>query len=394
LTNSGSGLGIFFDTFNNDNKGPSPLISAVFNDGTLRYDHSSDGASQALETCSFDFRNRALPTLAKIRYKDQVLSLDIALDRDASGQPKWSACFSIPRMELGVDKYLGVTSHTGDVADSHDILSFQVRDLSAPDADLPAARKRYAEEIHSQHVEHEKARAAPGATPQSVQDDFQHSVIQLLQQIQGEVNLVEQGQLDMQEWVSQQREDALAKAIAEHDALDHPAPVDNARLLEEIKEIRQAVAALSSGSVAPAAAAAGAGRPVAVGAPALDAESVRALSASMKDLLAPLSRAAEASEREARELRIAVTAATRRAEETANALAQIKLQLNTIQTSTHEASLLAASSRSGMAHSGAAAGESWVVWLGVVFSAVGVLVLTLITMQHHRQQKMDRYKFM
>ena len=34
-----SGLGIFFDSFDNDNKHNNPYISAVLNDGTKVYDH-------------------------------------------------------------------------------------------------------------------------------------------------------------------------------------------------------------------------------------------------------------------------------------------------------------------------------------------------------------------
>lgn len=33
------GLGIFFDSFDNDNKHNNPYISAVLNDGTKRFDH-------------------------------------------------------------------------------------------------------------------------------------------------------------------------------------------------------------------------------------------------------------------------------------------------------------------------------------------------------------------
>lgn len=33
------GLGVFFDTFDNDNKHNNPYISAMINDGTKQYDH-------------------------------------------------------------------------------------------------------------------------------------------------------------------------------------------------------------------------------------------------------------------------------------------------------------------------------------------------------------------
>ena len=33
------GLGVFFDSFDNDNKRNNPYVSAMVNDGTITYDH-------------------------------------------------------------------------------------------------------------------------------------------------------------------------------------------------------------------------------------------------------------------------------------------------------------------------------------------------------------------
>ena len=50
------GLGVFFDSFDNDNKHNNPYISAMVNDGSKNYDHQNDGSTQQLAGCLRDFR--------------------------------------------------------------------------------------------------------------------------------------------------------------------------------------------------------------------------------------------------------------------------------------------------------------------------------------------------
>ena len=114
-----TGLGLFFDTFNNDGRGTNPFISAFFNDGTQKFDAATDGESQALGSCTFDFRNLEFNSAARLRYQNKQLTLEIALQPDrpngviAPGQYTYSPCFTIANLELGIDKYFGFTAHTG-----------------------------------------------------------------------------------------------------------------------------------------------------------------------------------------------------------------------------------------------------------------------------------------
>ncbi|XP_076049158.1 lectin, mannose binding protein ergic53 isoform X2 [Oratosquilla oratoria] len=70
-----SGLGVFFDSFDNDNKRNNPYIMAMVNDGTLIYDHEHDGVSQQLGGCLRDFRNKPFPVRAKIEYYKNILTV-------------------------------------------------------------------------------------------------------------------------------------------------------------------------------------------------------------------------------------------------------------------------------------------------------------------------------
>ncbi|XP_018018315.1 protein ERGIC-53 isoform X1 [Hyalella azteca] len=81
-----NGLGIFFDSFDNDNKRNNPYVMAMINDGTKAYDHENDGMSQLLGGCLRDFRNKPHPVRAKIEYYKHVLTVKIQnLNLDALG---------------------------------------------------------------------------------------------------------------------------------------------------------------------------------------------------------------------------------------------------------------------------------------------------------------------
>lgn len=73
------GLAIFFDSFDNDNKGNNPYIMAMVNDGTKSYDHQADGSHQQLGGCLRDFRNKPFPTRARIEYYKNVLQVRITV---------------------------------------------------------------------------------------------------------------------------------------------------------------------------------------------------------------------------------------------------------------------------------------------------------------------------
>ena len=70
-----NGLGIFFDSFDNDNKHNNPYIMSMLNDGNKVYDHQHDGSTQQLAGCLRDFRNKPFPVKARIEYFRNVLTV-------------------------------------------------------------------------------------------------------------------------------------------------------------------------------------------------------------------------------------------------------------------------------------------------------------------------------
>lgn len=114
------GLGIFFDSFDNDYRRNNPSIYAIVNDGTRYFDHDNDGGDAILGQCTMDFRNLNHPFYVRVRYVDGALEVFT----DKTGQKNnWQLCFqaaaSLPR-----DYYFGFSAATGEVSDQHSISSF------------------------------------------------------------------------------------------------------------------------------------------------------------------------------------------------------------------------------------------------------------------------------
>ena len=133
------GLGIFMDTFDNDNKKNNPYISAMYSDGTQRMDLDHDNFnSQLTEGCVSHYRNADGPSIMTLRYYGRELSVDI----DAKGDGKFLKCFSA-RVDIPAGYHLGVTAKTGGLFDNHDVYAVITEDLN------PGQTERNAHAINS-----------------------------------------------------------------------------------------------------------------------------------------------------------------------------------------------------------------------------------------------------
>lgn len=120
--NKWKGLGVIFDSFDNDGKRNNPYISVVFNDGEMEYDHATDGIEQKLGGCFRDFRNRPYPVKARIRYQEGAVTVEI--DNGIVKEGEFELCTRVPDVSLPKDYYFGVTAATGGLADDHDVMKF------------------------------------------------------------------------------------------------------------------------------------------------------------------------------------------------------------------------------------------------------------------------------
>lgn len=126
------GLGIFFDSFDNDNKHNNPYIMAMVNDGTKVYDHKKDGSSQQIAGCLRDFRNKPFPVRAKIEYYKNALTVYFQSGM-TNNEKEYELCFRSENVILPKGGYFGITAATGGLADDHDVLKFLTNSLTPPE---------------------------------------------------------------------------------------------------------------------------------------------------------------------------------------------------------------------------------------------------------------------
>ncbi|CAJ0562863.1 unnamed protein product, partial [Mesorhabditis spiculigera] len=158
-----TGMGLFFDSFDNDGQKNNPMISLMINDGTRNYDHHTDGSQQILASCQRDFRNKPFPVRVRIEYFKNVLTVHV--DDGMSQVPRYELCLRAENIFLPRNGFFGVSAATGGLADDHDITDFSVFSLfqetqkPAAEQQLPQAEKtKYDEEFQKQMEEYEKER--------------------------------------------------------------------------------------------------------------------------------------------------------------------------------------------------------------------------------------------
>ncbi|XP_062867755.1 protein ERGIC-53 isoform X2 [Trichomycterus rosablanca] len=147
-----NGVGIFFDSFDNDGKKNNPAIIVVGNNGKLVYDHQNDGSTQALGTCLRDFRNKPYPIRAKISYYKQTLTVLIN-NGFTPEKEDYEFCTKVENMVIPSNGYFGISAATGGLADDHDVLSFLLFRLTEPGQNLPPAEQEIPQEEQDKYQE-------------------------------------------------------------------------------------------------------------------------------------------------------------------------------------------------------------------------------------------------
>uniref|UniRef100_I3JLD9 Lectin, mannose-binding, 1 n=1 Tax=Oreochromis niloticus TaxID=8128 RepID=I3JLD9_ORENI len=158
-----NGIGVFFDSFDNDGKKNNPAILVVGNNGNLVYDHQNDGSTQALGTCLRDFRNKPYPVRAKITYYKRTLTVLIN-NGFTPDKEDYEFCTKVDNMVIPSDGFFGISAATGGLADDHDVLSFLLFRLTEPgqqpppvESEIPKEEKdKYQEEFQNFQQELDK----------------------------------------------------------------------------------------------------------------------------------------------------------------------------------------------------------------------------------------------
>uniref|UniRef100_A0A3B4CZ39 L-type lectin-like domain-containing protein n=1 Tax=Pygocentrus nattereri TaxID=42514 RepID=A0A3B4CZ39_PYGNA len=147
-----NGVGIFFDSFDNDGKKNNPAVIVVGNNGKLVYDHQNDGSTQALGTCLRDFRNKPYPVRARITYYKKTLTVLIN-NGFTPEKEDYEFCTKVDNMIIPPTGYFGISAATGGLADDHDVLSFLLFRLTEPGQELPPPEQEIPKEEQDKYQE-------------------------------------------------------------------------------------------------------------------------------------------------------------------------------------------------------------------------------------------------
>ncbi|KAK1892578.1 VIP36-like protein isoform X1 [Trematomus bernacchii] len=123
------GLGILLDTYPNADKTHDksfPYVSLMLGNGTLSYDHDSDGRHTELGGCTAMVRNAIYDTFLLVRYSKNRLKLMV----DVDGKQEWKDCADVTGLRLPPGYFFGASSATGDLSDNHDIISMKLYQLT------------------------------------------------------------------------------------------------------------------------------------------------------------------------------------------------------------------------------------------------------------------------
>ncbi|XP_071368747.1 lectin, mannose-binding 2-like b [Centroberyx affinis] len=127
--NQFTGLGIFVDTYPNEDKNHErafPYISVMLGNGSLIYDHDRDGRPTELGGCTALVRNTVHNSFVLIRYSRNRLTIMV----DVDGKREWKDCADITGLRLPLGYFFGASSATGDLSDNHDLISMKLYQLT------------------------------------------------------------------------------------------------------------------------------------------------------------------------------------------------------------------------------------------------------------------------
>ncbi|KAL1899729.1 hypothetical protein Cpir12675_001228 [Ceratocystis pirilliformis] len=128
-TDKFDGLGVFIDTYKNNRPGVVfPYVMAMMGDGQTSYDKNNDGKANELAGCSArGLRNANVPTKLRLTYfQDKILRLELQYKKEDD----WIQCFEVESPPtIPQVAYLGFSAETGELTDSHDIISVKAKNL-------------------------------------------------------------------------------------------------------------------------------------------------------------------------------------------------------------------------------------------------------------------------
>eukprot|EP00744_Colponema_vietnamica_P007257 GILI01010465.1.p1 GENE.GILI01010465.1~~GILI01010465.1.p1 ORF type:complete len:397 (-),score=93.31 GILI01010465.1:101-1291(-) len=231
------GLGIFFDTYKNTEvRGAHefPYITAMYNDGSLSFEHDSDGSHGGVGHghvgCHALFRStQDSPQTHKARFSflENLVKVEIQLSgsgsRFSSSSSEWKECFSIKNLPINAGSFIGLTSSTGHLADNHEIVSVETSTWPDDSAIIPFDTNF---ETHDGPQPNDVAMKMEDVLKilQEQASKYEAEFLQRLRKVEQSLQADFQARIQRLEQVTLSRSEALAQ--------------EKAKLAEEVKDVR------------------------------------------------------------------------------------------------------------------------------------------------------------
>ncbi|KAJ1735023.1 hypothetical protein LPJ61_000776 [Coemansia biformis] len=121
------GLGVLFDSYpNSKHDFSTPFVMGMVGDGRTPYDGAHDGDANRRGMCEAYFRNLKESSRCSVTYlKGEFVNVQLQLQPN----DKWINCFTVTNVTLPTGAYLGFSALTGEVSDSHDIVSVRAETM-------------------------------------------------------------------------------------------------------------------------------------------------------------------------------------------------------------------------------------------------------------------------
>jgi hypothetical protein len=143
-----TGLGLLFNTADQEEHRFTPVIHAVQNDGTqeFKFLHETEYEHRSLGSCFRDYRNTPGVVWVRVTYHKQELEVELDIRQDGYGIPGlwynstgYTKCMEKKDVKLPTGYHFSLSAQTGEhLADDHDIHSLEIYNLN------PSARTQYA----------------------------------------------------------------------------------------------------------------------------------------------------------------------------------------------------------------------------------------------------------
>eukprot|EP00992_Anisonema_acinus_P014442 TRINITY_DN9296_c0_g1_i1.p1 TRINITY_DN9296_c0_g1~~TRINITY_DN9296_c0_g1_i1.p1 ORF type:complete len:325 (-),score=53.26 TRINITY_DN9296_c0_g1_i1:14-988(-) len=139
------GIGIIFDSYDNDGQRDNPVVSVIQGSGApdQHWQIETDLLNQAAMRCVYEFRNtpKSETVRARIIYS-QSKTFQIFLS--VGNEKRETYCGQVLNMDIPTGFYFGLTATTGHLADNHDVYGFTV--TAAPEEVQHEDKKIYGSE--------------------------------------------------------------------------------------------------------------------------------------------------------------------------------------------------------------------------------------------------------